>query len=123
MAIQPGLIYIAPPDYHLLVELDKSLSLSIGPRVNWSRPSVDVLFETAAEAYRATLVGVVLTGANYDGSLGMAMIKGLGGMTVIQDRRTAEMPQMPQGAIDAVGGDLVLSLSEIGEFLATLTPN
>lgn len=123
MAIQPGLIYIAPPDYHLRVELDKSLSLSIGPRVNWSRPSVDVLFETAAEAYRATLVGVVLTGANYDGSLGMAMIKGLGGLTVIQDPRTAEMPQMPQGAIDAVGGDLVLSLSEIGEFLATLTPN
>ncbi len=120
MVAQAGHIYIAPPDYHLQVEMDRSLSLSVDPPVNWSRPSVDVLFETAAEAYRDKLVGVVMTGANNDGSKGLVRIKQLGGLTVIQDPKTAEVSQMPQGAIDAVGGDHVLSLVKIGQFLATL---
>jgi two-component system, chemotaxis family, protein-glutamate methylesterase/glutaminase len=120
MVIQAGYIYLAPPDYHLQIEMDRNLSLSVDPPVNWSRPSVDVLFETAAEVYRDKLVGVVLTGANNDGSMGLTRVKQLGGLSVIQDPKTAEAAQMPQGAIDAVGGDHILSLVDIGLFLATL---
>ncbi len=120
MVVQAGHIYIAPPNYHLQVEMDHSLSLSVDPLVNWSRPSVDVLFETAAEAYRDKLVGVVLTGANSDGSRGLVRVKQLGGLVVIQNPETAEATQMPQAAIDAVGGDKILSLDEIGTYLASL---
>ncbi len=120
VGVQKGYIYLAPPGYHLQVEMDRSLSLSVDPPVNWSRPSVDVLFETAADVYRDKLVGVVLTGANRDGSAGLARIKQLGGLGVIQDPETAEAPQMPQGAIDVAGGDRILSLVRIGQFLATL---
>ena len=120
MIAQAGYIYIAPPNYHLQVEMDCSLSLTVDPPVNWSRPSVDVLFETAAEVYREKLVGVVLTGANSDGSRGLARVKQLGGLVVIQTPETAEAPQMPQSAIDVVGGNNVLSLNDIGSFLALL---
>jgi len=120
MAIMAGQVYIAPPNYHLLIEADRSLSLSVDPLVNWSRPSIDVLFETAAEVYRGGLVGVVLTGANKDGSKGLARIKQLGGLAVIQDPQTAEALEMPQAAIDTVGGDHILPLAEIGQLLASL---
>ena len=118
-AVTAGNIYFAPAGYHLQVEMDKSLSLSVDPPVNFSRPSVDVLFETAAEAYGDKLVGVVLTGANADGAKGLARIQELGGVTIIQDPAGAEAAQMPEAAIAAVGGDFVLPLNEIGKLLAT----
>ncbi len=117
--VETGHIYIAPPDYHLQVEMDKTLSLSVDPPVNFSRPSVDVLFETAAEAYADKLVGVVLTGANSDGAKGLVRIQDLGGITIIQDPTMSEAPQMPTAAIEAVGGDYVLSLHDIGKLLAS----
>ncbi len=120
MKVQAGVVYIAPPDYHLLVEMDKTLSLSVDPPVNYSRPSVDVLFETAAEAYGKSLVGVVLTGANSDGSKGLARIRELGGLILIQDPATAESPQMPEAAISEVGRKNVRPLAEIGDYLAKL---
>ncbi len=120
MEVQAGVVYIAPPDYHLQVEMDKTLSLSVDPSVNYSRPSVDVLFETAAEAYGERLVGVVLTGANSDGSRGLARIQQLGGLTLIQEPSTAEAPQMPEAAISEVGRVNVLPLVEIGSYLAKL---
>ena len=115
--IQAGTVYIAPPNYHLLVEEDKTLSLSIDPRVNFSRPSVDVLFETAAQSYRGQLIGVVLTGANRDGCEGVAMIKQLGGCVLVQDPSTAEASAMPEAAIQAVTVDQVLPLEQLGAAL------
>ncbi len=120
MPIQSGSVYIAPADYHLQVEEDRTFSLSVDPLVHYARPSVDVLFETAAEVYREKLVGVVLTGANRDGAAGLLRIKELGGLTVIQEPETACAPEMPQAAIDAGAGDLILPLEEIGSFLARL---
>lgn len=118
--IQAGNIYIAPPDYHLQVEMDRTLSLSVDPPVQWSRPSVDVLFETAAEVYQNRLVGVILTGANRDGSSGLQKIKQFGGLAIVQDPKTAEAPEMPQSAISTVGANHILPLQKIGQFLAGL---
>ncbi len=119
--ITPGSIFIAPPEYHLQVESDRTLSLSLEGPVNWSRPSIDVLFETAAEVYRDRLVGVVLTGANDDGSRGLAIIKQFGGLAVIQDPDEAVSTRMPTAAIEATdGGDYVLSLEGIGKLLAEI---
>lgn len=115
-------VYIAPPDYHLLVEPDHRLSLSQEPKVNFSRPAVDVLFETAAEAYGPGLVGIVLTGANHDGAKGLARIKRLGGLTIVQSPETAFASAMPLAAIDAAKPDHVLPLDSIGPFLNTLIP-
>jgi two-component system chemotaxis response regulator CheB len=120
MKILPGVVYIAPPDYHLQVEMDKTLSLSVDPPVNYSRPSVDVLFETAAEAYGDSLVGVILTGANSDGSKGLARIQRFGGLALIQEPSTAAVPQMPVAAMKEVGEGTVLPLSKIAEYLNKL---
>ncbi len=120
MLVQTGCIYIAPPNYHVQVEMDYTFSLSVDPLVHYSRPSVDVLFETAAEAYRDKLVGVVLTGANSDGAAGLARIKELGGLTVIQDPETATAPEMPRAAMAAVQGDHILPLEAIGAFLVAI---
>ncbi len=117
--VAAGNIYFAPPGYHLQLEMDKSMSLSVDPPVNYSRPSVDVLFETAAEAYGDKLVGVILTGANTDGTRGLARIQELGGTTIIQDPASSEAVQMPEAAIAAIGGDYILPLDEIGKLLAT----
>jgi two-component system chemotaxis response regulator CheB len=114
---EAGCMYIAPPNYHLLIESDKTFTLSIDERVNFSRPSVDVLFETAAEAYRSKLIGIILTGANNDGSNGMKRIKELGGFTIVQDPASAEAPAMPQAALEKTPIDLVLSLDHIAQFL------
>lgn len=118
--IKSGNVYFAPPNYHLQVEMDQTLSLSIDSLVNWSRPSIDVLFETAADVYREKLVGVILTGANNDGSKGLAKVKQFGGLAVIQDPKTAESPQMPMEALAATKDALVLSLENIGHLLADL---
>ena len=118
--IQAGVVYVAPPNYHLLVEENCTLSLSIDPRVNFSRPSIDVLFETAVYAYRDKLIGVILTGANGDGSDGIKLIRKLGGYLIVQDPATAEAKAMPSAAINAVRIDRILPLEHIGPHLVQL---
>ncbi len=118
--IEPGCVYIAPPGYHLLVELDKTFSLSVDLRVNYARPSVDVLFESAADAYLGKLVGVILTGANSDGSKGLRKIKECGGLTIVQDPESAYANAMPRAAIQETQPDHILPLEKIGPFLAGL---
>ena len=118
--LAPGSVYLAPPDYHTLIESDGTIALSTEEHVRYARPSIDVLFRSAAEAYRERCVGVVLTGANEDGAEGLALIKELGGVAVVQDPRTAERREMPSAAIEATNADLVLPLEEIGLFLRGL---
>ena len=110
--IELGHVYIAPPDYHLLVERGH-FALSLEAPVRYSRPSIDVLFESAAEAYGSDVVGVVLTGANADGTEGLRAIKAHGGRTIVQDPTTAERSEMPAAAIDGGYADLVLTIEEI----------
>ena len=117
--IRPGQVYLAPADYHLLVE-QGSFDLSVDAAVSYSRPSVDVLFESAADAYRGAVVGVVLTGANSDGARGAVRIKKHGGFVIVQDPSTAEAPDMPRAAIEAVRVDRILPLERIGPFLVEL---
>ena len=117
--IQPGKIYIAPADYHLLVE-SGYFSLSIDEPVSYARPSIDVLLESAADAYAERAVGVILTGANQDGVRGLLSLKARGGMTIVQDPDTAECPVLPNAAIALVKVDRVLPLSEIAPYLIQL---
>lgn len=119
LRIRGGQVYLAPADYHLLVEKGM-FSLSVDDRVSYSRPSIDVLFESAADAYRDKLVAVVLTGSNSDGARGAKRVKARGGFLVVQDPRTAEAPQMPQAAIDEARVDRILPLERIGPFLVEL---
>lgn len=118
--VQSGHIYLAPPNYHLLVERGETLALSVDDRVNYSRPSIDVLFESAATVWRERLIGVVLTGTNRDGASGLQRIHELGGVTMVEDPKTAVYPIMPQAALDATNVDLVLPLSEIESALIQL---
>lgn len=117
--IKPGCVYLAPADYHLLVE-HGAFNLSVDAAVAYSRPSIDVLFESAADAYRDRLIGLVLTGANADGARGAERIKGRGGFVIVQDPATAEAAAMPQATIDAVRVDRILPLDRIGPFLVEL---
>ncbi|HPE34589.1 MAG TPA: chemotaxis protein CheB [Bacteroidales bacterium] len=119
-SIQPGTVYFAPPNYHLLVETDFTFSLSVEERVNFSRPSIDVLFESAADAWHTGLIGIILTGASTDGSKGMRIIKKRGGYTIAQDPQEAEVPVMPEAAIKIGGVDRKMTLSEITTFLLNL---
>jgi two-component system chemotaxis response regulator CheB len=111
--IEPGTVYIAPPDYHLLVERDLTVSLSSDPLVSYSRPSIDVLFESAAWVYKSLLIGILLTGANSDGSAGLLAIKKAGGLTIAQSPDEAQFPFMPQAAIDRGGAMKVCTIAEI----------
>lgn len=120
-SIKPGIIYVAPPNYHLLIETDKTFTLTTSERVNFARPSIDVLFESAAYAYRNALIGVVLTGANADGAKGLKQIKDANGLTIVQDPATAEAPQMPTAAISAASPDHILSIPEIAGLLTELS--
>ena len=115
--IENGTVYIAPPNYHLMIERDKSFSLTIEERVNYARPAIDVLFESAADAYKDKLIGVILTGSSSDGSLGLKKIKEYGGLTIAQDPKTAESGYMPASAIAVVRMDFILSLEEIIKLL------
>ncbi|HLA27978.1 MAG TPA: chemotaxis protein CheB [Syntrophales bacterium] len=117
---QPGVAYLAPPNYHLLLELDGTFSLNVDERVNYSRPSVDVTFETAAESYGSELIGVVMTGASADGSRGLARIKLLGGYAIVQDPREAQSAAMPEAALKAAEPQAVLPLRDIGPMLIHL---
>ncbi len=114
-SIQPGVVYFSPPNYHLLVERDKTFSLSGDEKVSFSRPSIDVLFESAAVAYGEKLIGIIMTGANADGAAGLNEIKKSGGITLVQDPKSAEVPYMPQSALDRTEVDYVLSLSQMVE--------
>ena len=117
--IEPNCVYLAPADYHLLVDRGV-FHLSTEHAVAYSRPSIDVLFESAADAYTDRLVGVVLTGANSDGARGAKRIKSRGGFVVVQDPATAESAVMPQAAIDSTRVDRILPLEKIGPFLLEL---
>ncbi|HYK01965.1 MAG TPA: chemotaxis protein CheB [Thermoanaerobaculia bacterium] len=117
--IKPGTVYLAPANYHLLVERGE-LSLSVDEKVEYSRPSIDVMFESAADAYGSGVIGVVLTGANSDGARGAVRIKKRGGFVIAQDPKTAESPVMPQAAVDATRVDRILPLERIGPFLVEL---
>ena len=115
--LKPAHVYLAPADYHLLVAKGE-LNLSVDEAVRFSRPSIDVLFESAADAYGNRLLGLVLTGSNADGARGAARIKSRGGTVVVQDPATAEAPAMPQAAIDAAQVDRILPLDQIASFLS-----
>src|SRR5204863_3962533 len=112
MPIERRHVYVAPYDYHLLVEKG-SLALSVDERVQHARPSIDVLFESAADAYGPGVIGVILTGANQDGAAGLAAVKKRGGVALVQDPREAERRTMPDAAIAATAADAVLPLEEI----------
>lgn len=114
--IEPRRVYVAPPDYHLLIERG-SFALSVDARVHHARPSIDVLFESAAEAYGEGVIGVILTGANEDGAAGLARIKERGGVAVVQDPAGAERRAMPDAAIAATVADAVLPLEAIASFI------
>jgi two-component system chemotaxis response regulator CheB len=119
-SLKAGYIYFAPPNYHLLIEDNKTFSLSIDEKVNHARPSIDVLFESAVDVYASTLVGVILTGANNDGAHGLRLIKEKGGLTIVQDPNTAESSYMPKAAMEATQVDHVLSAPDIGRLLVKL---
>lgn len=115
-----GVIYFAPADYHLLVEAEGTLALSTDEPVNYSRPSIDVLLESAADAYGEGLVGMVLTGANHDGAAGLRAIYDAGGVAIVQDPTDAYAVAMPQAAQDACPGATTLTLDSIASYLSSL---
>ena len=116
-----GHVYLAPAGYHLLIESDRSLSLTIDERVNYSCPSIDVLFKSAANVFAQSLMGVVLTGANADGAQGLKAIKSRGGLAVVQDPQTAAATAMPHAALKATQVDHVLPLERIAPLLTQLS--
>lgn len=111
--LAPGTIYFAPPDYHLLVEIDQSIALSSDEVVNHSRPSIDVLFESAADAFGPAVAGIVLTGANSDGAMGLQSICAAGGRGIVQDPDSAEVATMPDAARKFCPDAHVMLLDEI----------
>jgi two-component system, chemotaxis family, protein-glutamate methylesterase/glutaminase len=118
--VEPGTVYFAPPDYHLLLDAGPQLALSADELVNFSRPSVDVLFESAADVYGPRLLGVVLTGASQDGAAGLAAVQRAGGRAVVQRPDTAQVPLMAEAALQRTPSAAVLSLAEIADLLAAL---
>lgn len=116
-SIRGGVVYFAPADYHLLIEKDRSFSLTCEEPVNFSRPSIDLLFETASEAYSDKLIGVILTGSNSDGAAGIRAIRQRGGLTIAQDPAKAVFPEMPRAAIDTGSVQHILDPAEITDFL------
>ncbi|MGN4049441.1 chemotaxis protein CheB [Pseudomonas sp. SM4] len=118
--IVAGTVYFATPGYHLSVEQDRSLSLSLEDRVHYSRPSIDYLFESAADAYGPALAAVLLTGANHDGARGLAEVKRRGGLTIVQDPQEAQVATMPQAALNVQQPDHVLPIYGIGRLLVEL---
>ena len=118
--MKPGTIYVAPPDYHLLIEDQGTLALSTDAPVRSARPSIDVLFETAADAYRERLLAVLLTGASADGAAGLSHVTRRGGCVIVQDPATAECATMPSAGIAATRVDYILPLRQIAEYLMAL---
>ncbi|MFT3717622.1 chemotaxis protein CheB [Pseudorhodoferax sp.] len=118
--VEPGTVYIAPPDYHLLLDAGPRLALSVDAPVHYSRPSIDVLFQSAAELYGPHLLGLVLTGGNQDGSAGLDAIRAAGGLTAVQDPADAQVALMPESALAGGPVDFVLPLPRLAALLATL---
>ncbi len=115
-----GVIYFAPSDYHLLIEADETLALSTDEPVNYSRPSIDVLLESAADAFGPGLVGVILTGANHDGAAGLKAVTDAGGVAVVEDPAGAYASAMPHAALDACSTATVMKLDAIASYLSSL---
>lgn len=111
--IEKGHVYLAPANYHLLIEKDKTFSLSMDAKVNHSRPSVDVLFESAADVYGPAAVGIILTGASADGAKGLAKIKGRGGLAIVQEPESAKSDVMPRAAMSACRVDYAAPMDKI----------
>lgn len=116
--VEPRTVYFAPPDYHLLVETDRRLSLSSEEPVLFSRPAIDILFETAADAYGPALIGVVLTGANADGANGLKAVAEAGGQTLVQTPELAYADAMPRAALATAPASLSLTPQQIADHLA-----
>lgn len=118
--IQPGFVYIAPADYHLLIERDGSFSLDYSEKINFSRPSIDVSFECAAEVFGVRVTGILLSGGNSDGVAGLKSIKRAGGRCVVQDPGSALVSYMPMQAMIEVRPDKTLDASEMADFLNSI---
>jgi two-component system, chemotaxis family, protein-glutamate methylesterase/glutaminase len=118
--VEPGTVYFAPPDYHLLIDEGPTLALSADEAVHFSRPSIDVLFESAADIYGARLLGIILTGASEDGAAGLDAIRRAGGCTVVQQPETAQVATMTEAALKRGPADFVLPLERIAELLRTI---
>jgi two-component system chemotaxis response regulator CheB len=120
--VRPGTVYFAPPNYHLLVDAGPQLALSADDLVHHSRPSIDVLFDSAAQVYREHLLGIILSGANEDGAEGLAAVHDAGGVTVVQEPQTAQSSAMILSALERKPADLVLDLAGIAGLLRRLCP-
>ncbi|MDA8522384.1 chemotaxis protein CheB [Acidovorax sp. NCPPB 4044] len=118
--VEAGTVYFAPPDYHLLVDRGPVLALSVDDPVHFSRPSIDILFESAADAYGERLLAILLSGANHDGAQGIAAVQAAGGTTIVQDPESAPMTTMPDAALQLCTPTHVLSPQRIAEWLAAL---
>jgi len=119
-SIKGGSLYIAPPNYHVLIEENETFSLDASEPENYSRPSIDVTFNSAAEIYGKKTLGILLSGANKDGSLGLSVIGKKGGIAIVQDPREAEVDTMPQSAIDVIPDCKIYNLIQIRDFLISL---
>jgi two-component system chemotaxis response regulator CheB len=117
---EPGYIYFSPPDYHLMIERDFTFVLSVDPPVNFSRPSIDVLLESAAASVGESVLAIILTGTNTDGARGLKAVRDAGGLGWVQAPQEAQSPIMPRSAIELAGADAILSLAEIAEQLSRL---
>lgn len=115
-----GFIFVAPSNYHLLFEKNNTLSLDTSEKVNYSRPSIDVSFESAAEVYKSQLIGILLSGSNSDGTQGLKAIQNEGGTIIIQDPESADMAFMPYNAIQNTTPDFVLNIKEILNFILSI---
>lgn len=118
--IQKDMIYFAPSDYHLCIEPNQTLSLSTEEPLNFSRPSIDILFESAAYAFGRRAAGILLTGANNDGALGLRKISKENGLTIVQEPRDADYEAMPQSALELMKPDYVMTKEEIADFIRNL---
>ncbi|MFB9068005.1 chemotaxis protein CheB [Pseudofulvimonas gallinarii] len=117
---QPGHVYVAPSGYHLLFEPDGRFGFSVDSKIGFSRPSIDVLFESAAEAFGPTLAAIVLTGANSDGAAGLLRVRELGGLAIVQDPDDAEIDTMPRAALELAGADHCLDLRSMATLVNSL---
>lgn len=118
--LKSGFIYVAPSNYHLLFEKNNLFALDTSEKVNYSRPSIDVSFESAAEVYGSNLIGILLSGSNTDGTQGLKAIQNAGGIVIIQDPKSAEMPYMPSNAILNMTADYILNTEDILKFIIAI---
>ena len=120
ISFKPGYLYVAPANYHLLFEKNNTIALDTSGKVNYSRPSIDVSFESVSEIYGNTVIGILLSGSNSDGTEGLKAIQKAGGLVIVQDPASAEMPFMPKNAIENLTPDYVLNPQEIVEFILSV---